>query len=343
MDYKDFLKELLGIKEIDFGFPLNRKEKERFAKKIGNIDLLNNLAFVPVKKDEKKEILSLLEKKDKEIKWLNPIIEKQYDNFMNLFSKKTIRVEKYMNYFYDWIMIVINDNMDLKIVKRIKKNVYTNNLLFWYYLLKKLYITKHFEEVYFLSKYIKKSFISEDNYLFDELILYEFVSLKKSKDYIYNNKWLKKLCALARKLKNFDILKITTILECNLLKNQIELFRKNFYKHESEISDWIVPNILNVYELSVYAGCDDIVVKVKSILDSMDIQEYKGAKEYLIYKCLNSIEKNDKPAILSYIDSLKDDFDFKHLIWFYKIKHDFDFVEKIETLLKGIKNGNRMP
>ena len=98
MDYKDFLKELLGIKEIDFGFPLNRKEKERFAKKIGNIDLLNNLAFVPVKKDEKKEILSLLEKKDKEIKWLNPIIEKQYDNFMNLFSKKTIRVEKYMNF-----------------------------------------------------------------------------------------------------------------------------------------------------------------------------------------------------------------------------------------------------
>ena len=319
MNYKIFLNQLFEIKNIHWAFALTKQQQYKFNFKNSD-EVINNIAFVPINKRQKKELLDILKNKTVTIDRINKFIEMKYRDFLKSYFNHNKLIEKYMEYFYEWIEITTKDKIDIKVINRIKKNIDTNNSLFWFFLTKKIYTLEKNDESYNLIRYIKKNKIIDKNHIkYNELTLYEFYSLKMSKDYLYDKKWRNKLCTLAKKLNNFKKLQITTLLECNLLNNDIELFNKNFKKYELEIFTWNISDILNIYELSIYIGLSEIIKKLKNILQLKDIKAYIGFNEYLIYQFLNSIYNYELSQ--NYKQRLKNKFDFYHYEWYLKNKN----------------------
>ncbi len=314
MNYKYFLDSLFDIKNISYDFPLTKSQKNLFKLKNYDNEIINNLAFSPIKKEEKIKILNLMRSKKVNIIHLTKIIEEKYNYFFNLYSNKEILLENYMNYFYEWMEISTNNNIDRIVIENIQKNIRTNNSLFWFYLIKKIYTSEFYQESYNLIQY-KKYFFNENNELYETITLYELISIRESKDYLNNPKWLNELCLFAKKLHNFEVLKITTLLECNLLNHQKEFFIDNLNKYQSLISSWRIIDILNIYELAIYMESDEIILKIKKILILKDIKEYIDLYEYEIYQFLNDVYNDKNIDIIYYQRKLKT-FNFKHYFWY---------------------------
>jgi len=328
MNYKIFINELFEIKNINWAFALTQVQKTKLN--INNDKIVNNLAFVPIDKEEKKELLNILKSKNISINALTMIFERKYKNFLESYSNHDKLLEKYMEYFYEWIEIVTDENIDVKTINRIKKNINTENSLFWFFLIKKIYTLEKYNESYDLIKFVKKQkIINKENNKYNEIILYEFYSLRITKNYLYDKTWQKKLCNLAKRLNNFETLKITTILECNLLNDEKELFKKNFKKYELKILNWSIVDTLNIYELSIYMNCHKISNQIDKLLQLKDIKEYIGSDEYFIYQFLKNVFENKYVDENYYEIELKDKFDLYHYRW-YLSKNSFSSSSQIK-------------
>jgi len=328
MNYKKFLNQLFEIEDIHWAFVLTREQQYKFNFKNSD-EVINTIAFSPIAKGEKKELLNILRSKEISSNIIDMVFEKKYTNFLESYSNHDKLLEKYMEYFYEWIEIVTEEKIDIKVINRIKKNINTENHLFWFFFIKKIYTLEKYEESYSLIRYVKKQkIIDKKSSKYEELILYEFYSLKISKqeEYLYEKKWQKKLCNLSKKLKNFEVLKITTILECSLLNDEEELFIKNFKKYEFEILNWNIIDILNVYELSIYMESDDIIQKVNNLLQLKDIKEYVGSSEYLIYEFLTTISTNEYIDKDYYRKELEDKFDLYHYEWYISKRKNLNTI-----------------
>ena len=314
MNYKTFINQLFEIKNINWAFVLTKEQKNKL-KFNSDDEIINNIAFLPIDKEQKKELLNIIIKGNISFNAIKNVFKKKYINFLESYSYNDKRLEEYIEYFYEWIEIITQERVDLNVINRVKKNINTENSLFWFFLIKKVYTLEKYNESYNLIRYVKEEkIINKEDSKYNEIILYEFYSLRRSKKYLYERKWQKKLCGLAKKIKNFETLRITTILECNLLNDEKELFIKNFNKYEFEILNWTISDILNIYELSIYINCNDISNKIANLLELKDIKEYIGSDEYLIYEFLNDIRK------YKYLDShrikLKNKFDLYHYDWY---------------------------
>jgi len=322
MNYKILLNQLFEIKDIYWAFALTKEQRKKFNFK--NSDkVINNIAFSPIDKGEKKELFNILQMKGISSNIIDVVFEKKYTNFLKSYSNQDKLIEKYMKYFYEWIEIVTKEQIDIKVINRIKKNINTKNHLFWFYFIKKIYTLEKYEESYSLIRYVKKQkIIDKQSSKYEELILYEFYSIRGSKEYLYEEKWQKKLCNLSKKLKNFEVLKITTILECNLLNNEKELFIKNFKKYEFKILNWNIMDILNIYELAIYMREDNIIDEINNFLQLKDIKEYIGSSEYLIYEFLTKVSNNKFIDENYYKKEFEDKFDLYHYEWHKSKKYN---------------------
>jgi len=325
MNYKIFLNQLFEIKNIHWAFALTKEQTKKFNFKNSD-EVINNIAFSPISKEQKKEVLVILKTKKISMNKLNMVFGRKYTNFLESYSNQDKLIEKYMEYFYEWIEIVTKEQIDIKVINRIKKNINTKNYLFWFYFIKKIYTLEKYEESYSLIRYVKKQkIIDKQNNKYEELILYEFFSLKMSKqeEYLYEKKWQKRLCNLSKKLKNFEVLRIITTLECNLLNNEKELFIKNFKKFEFQISNWNIMDILNIYELAIYMREDNIIDEIYNFLQLKDIKEYIGSIEYIIYEFLTKVSNNKFIDENYYKKEFKDKFDLYYYQWYsLKKKHN---------------------
>jgi hypothetical protein len=316
MNYRILLNKLFDIKDIHWAFALTKEQIKEFNFKNSN-EITNNIAFSPINKVQKIELLTILKTKKISINALNIVFEKKYINFLDSYSNHDKLLEKYMEYFYEWLEIITEEKIDIKIINRIKKNIDTKNSLFWFFFIKKIYTLKKYNESYSLIEYVKKQkIIDKQNSKYNELILYEFYSIRMSKNYLYEKKWKKKLCNLSKKLKDFEVLKVTTVLECNLLNDEKGLFDTNFKKYEFEIFNWNIIDILNIYELSVYMGSYNIINKINNLLQLKDIKEYIGSSEYLIYEFLTKISNSEVIDKDYYRKEFEDKFDIYHYDWF---------------------------
>ena len=314
MNYKTFINQLFEIKNINWAFVLTKEQKNKL-KFNSDDEIINNIAFLPIDKEQKKELLNIIIKGNISLYAIKNVFKKKYINFLESYSYNDKRLEEYIEYFYEWIEIITQERVDLNVINRIKKNINTENSLFWFFLIKKVYTLEKYNESYNLIRYVKEEkIINKEDSKYNEIILYEFYSLRRSKEYLYERKWQKKLCNLAKEIKNFETLRITTILECNLLNDEKELFIKNFNKYEFEILNWTIIDILNIYELSIYMNCNDISDKIANLLELKDIKEYIGSDEYLIYEFLNDIKKHR--YLDSYRIKLKNKFDLYHYDWY---------------------------
>ena len=318
MNYKILLNQLFEIKDIYWAFALTKEQRKKFNFK--NSDkVINNIAFSPIDKGEKKELFNILQMKRISSNIIDVVFEKKYTNFLESYSNQDKLIEKYMEYFYEWIEIVTKEQINTKVINRIKKNINTKNNLFWFYFIKKIYTLEKYEESYSLIRYVKKQkIIDKQNNKYEELILYEFFSLKMSKqeEYLYEKKWQKRLCNLSKKLKNFEVLRIITTLECNLLNNEKELFIKNFKKFEFQILNWNIMDILNIYELAIYMREDNIIDEIYNFLQLKDIKEYIGSIEYIIYEFLTKVSNNKFIDENYYKKEFKDKFDLYYYQWY---------------------------
>jgi len=322
MNHKIFLNQLFDIENIHWAFALTKEQQYKFNFK-NNDEVINNIAFSPINKEQKKELLTIFKTKKISINALNIVFGKKYITFLESYSNQDKLIEKYMEYFYEWIEIITEEKIDIKVINRIKKNIDTENHLFWFFFIKKIYTLEKYNESYSLIEYVKKQkIIDKKNSKYNELILYEFYSIRRSKEYLYKEKWQKKLCNLSKKLKNFEVLKITTILECNLLNNEKEFFIKNFERYEFEIWNWSIIDILNIYELSVYIEVDNIINKINHILQVKDIKEYIGANEYLTYEFLTKISRSEYIDEEYYREELREKFDLYHYEWYLSRKKE---------------------
>jgi len=312
MNYKQFLEKLLNIENIDYAFCISKKDKQYFEKYNTN-DILNNLAFSPVNYKEKKRIFNMLINQEiKDIKMFNGDIELVFERFRKSYNIKDIAIEKYMIYFYEWILILTDKNITLENVKFLKKNIVTNNYLFWYHLVKIFYSKSKFKETLYLVKYVKKEYIKKDNYLYNDLILYQLISLKNDKKYLRDANIQKKICKLSKQLKGFEYIQSLTLLECAFLQHNILDFKQLICRYKKEILKWDIYKVLNVYELSVYLKDKETINEISSMLSFKDIGSYNGSEEYDIYQFLNAIVQDDKHKIQFLYGKLKNHFDFSH-------------------------------
>lgn len=327
MNYKEFLSQLLDYNEIDFGFIFKKEEKKHFEVRYKYPEILNNIAFAPISKEKKKKCLrDLLNKNVNEI---DEILIKKYDEFISFLSDKKKLIQKYMKFFVDWIEIALeieNKSFNDLIVNRIKKKIKIKHNLFWFYLIREIYERKYYSEALSLIRYVKRKYIKKKNYLYDYLLIYEFVALKKAKDYIHDNRWRNEYCKLAKKLNFTNELKILGILECCLLNRQIDTFRQTLKKYRKEILDWSLMNILNAYELAIYTKNNEIIQEVEDMLFIRNIEKCNGLYEFDYFMLLQHIKNRQTEKITEYLRKLKNIFDTCLLEWFYVLVENKEFT-----------------
>ena len=323
MNYKDFLSICIDLTNIDFDFIMNKKQQMILLSITTDNDLLNNIAFAPISINDKKKILDLLSNRAIDIDRLNTILSESYINFLDKYDDAVVRIKVYIDYFYDWM----NFNKTKKSVRFLLKNVNTHNSLFWFYLTKKFYLESLYDETYILIKYLKKHYIKPSNYIYEELSLYEVISIKNSKNYLDIPKWQNKLKNLLKVLKNYEVLQITTNLELDLLSDNISNFQTNFLKYKNIIFSFSMINILNIFELAIYTQNKNIIFSIQKRIILKNILAYKDSKEILIYMLLSSIKDNDNKKTILYIIKLRNQYDFKHLQWFAKTTNNKNILE----------------
>ncbi len=316
MKYKELLTHLLNIDNLEYNFCISESEAKKYYKYNKN-DVLSALAFVPVKYSEKKRIFdSLLNSEIKQTIQLVSNIERVNDHFISNDKNQSKKIEEYIDYLYDWMLVITNNNITLQTVKFIKNRVKTVNYLFWFFLVKKIYGQKKYEEYIYLVKYIKKEYIKRDNFLYSELSFYELISLKKSVDYISDSKSRSKICKFVKEITFDDYEKIITRFECALFDSNKDKFNRIFYKHHSKILNWNIVSILNLYELAIYLNDDKIMQEIYIILKIKDIALYKGEYEYDNFMFLEAVRMNNMKEIYYYKNKMKNRFDFRHFEWF---------------------------
>ena len=324
MNSKSFLTQLLGKNSISYDFSLGNDEAIVLLGAIKNIEVLNDIAFSPIDKKDKQEILYLLTKHDLDKNKLKDILSQEYKNFFYSQKDKTKLMQNYINYIYEWIEIM-NESIDKNTIEIITTKASVYNSLFWFYLSKKLYLSLKYNEAYKLIKFTKRNHIKRNNYLYEELSLYELISIKQSKDYFNNVKWQIKLEILITILEHYKSIQLTTKLELDLLTNNLSQFQSDFLSYKNIIFSLPMLDILNIFELAIYTKNKNIIFSMKKRIAYKNIYTYKNSKEFLIYKLLSSIEEQNQNSAILYIEKLRNKYDFKHLNWFAK-KNNYKYI-----------------
>jgi hypothetical protein len=324
LNSKSFLTQLLGKNSISYDFSLGNDEAIVLLGAIKNIEVLNDIAFSPIDKKDKQEILYLLTKHDLDKNKLKDILSQEYKNFFYSQKDKTKLMQNYINYIYEWIEIM-NESIDKNTIEIITTKASVYNSLFWFYLSKKLYLSLKYNEAYKLIKFTKRNHIKRNNYLYEELSLYELISIKQSKDYFNNVKWQIKLEILITILEHYKSIQLTTKLELDLLTNNLSQFQSDFLSYKNIIFSLPMLDILNIFELAIYTKNKNIIFSMKKRIAYKNIYTYKNSKEFLIYKLLSSIEEQNQNSAILYIEKLRNKYDFKHLNWFAK-KNNYKYI-----------------
>jgi hypothetical protein len=249
---------------------------------------------------------------------LNGNLESFYDNYISMYPIQKKVVENYIDYFYDWMRIITDNNIDKKTITIMKKNIYLGNDIFWFNFIKKLFDNEKFKETLLMIKFVKKEHINKTNILFNRLYFYELISLKKDLNYFNDEKIFKKICKISKKVMFSDYEKIITFFECALMYDNQEKFKKLLSKYKNNIFNWSILNILFLFELAVYTKNNILIEQVEAILLYKDISAYKEYNEKDTYMFMQAIHNENIKDVDYYKKILKNEstFDFSHYEWF---------------------------
>ena len=317
MIYNKFLLKFIGTNNIDFGFCLSDKLKNELYK-YNEDNTLNIIAFSPISFTDKEKIFDLI-KEGSNISLLKYNLEEKYVDFeKNDFSNEML-VSKYTKFLFDWVIILSQYlKQDLYTsVKYIKQNLDSTKEDFWFYFIKYLFDSQYYKETIFLISFIKKDIIKRNSLFYNRLTLYEVISLRDKYEYLEDEKKMKKLCRKSRELKNFNYLKIITLLECLLLSDNLEEFTLNIENFSQDITNWQITEILNLFEIVVYSENEKAFNIVNNILQIRDITSYQGNREFLIYQFLIHITQKDMSKLNELQNELQN-YDFNHFYWYKK-------------------------
>ena len=329
MFYKELFYNYLEIRNINFGFCLSDSIEKDFEK-YNKDDILNILAFAPISYEDKKKIFDLIIiEQTINISMIKNNLEESYKVFTQREISEKVFLSKYIKFLFDWVDIISKHlSQDLiSSIKYINKKIVTNKEDFWFYFIKCFYDNQKYEETLYFIEFVKKDLIKKESAFYNNLILYEVISLRDKYTYLEDEEKRKKLCQSADKLKNFDYLRIITKLECFLLSDKIEIFSEDIKKFQNNILEWQISNILNVFEITIYSKDKISFEIINNILITRDIKSYIGNKEFLIYNFLLAIyDKNEKEISLYKNKLEKEDYDFNHYDWYLKNNFKQDII-----------------
>lgn len=304
MNYKQFLEQLNII--LDYNYFLDNEKS--FQLENDEETFLNNLLLAPrVSLKSRNNILGkFLDKKlDKiEMSRLSEKLEDIFIHFNNETTNKKLKIREYAKYIIEFIKLE-----NLKIL--LENN--ENNLDFIFYVIYANYNISKYRDVIELINHINKlNLIKKDNPIYNDILLYKLVSLKNiDKSYLKNNETMKEICKIAQNLFGFEFIRLSTLLECSLVSNDLNKTKDVFNSNFDILKKWDVHQLVNIFELIVYSKDEELYAITKRLLESKDILLLKS-KELDIFRFLVAIKEENNLDLEFYKNKIKDDFDFLH-------------------------------
>ena len=156
MIYNKLLFNILGISNIDFGFCMPEKQKNKIEK-YNQDNLLSLIAFAPINYNDKEKILNLA-KEGFPYSSLKTHLEENYKKFLENKISKELFIKNYTQSLFDWVLIVSSSEKFslLSAVKQIKENITSQSEEFWFTFIKCFYDNHKYKETISLIKFVKK-------------------------------------------------------------------------------------------------------------------------------------------------------------------------------------------
>jgi len=124
-----------------------------------------------------------------------------------------------------------------------------------------------------------------------------------------------------KNLEDFSYIKVITLLECALEEGNEKKFKAIIEEKFSQIKNFALLELLNIYELSIYMRNDNIIEKLRSIIVNKDINLLnENYSEYIIYNFLEFLRLKNKEEIEKYkklIENKVNTFSFEHFRKYY--------------------------
>jgi len=330
MKVKNIL-EKLRLETLNYTFCLSDNDVKKLQQVSVNEDDWNNFAFSYIPSKLKKDFFKRLFDVENSEKVLNDFCEKYcYPSYekLNSYNFERIKIKEFTRKVYDWIVISSDNNIKKEIIlKNLINRKLINHKYFVFYLVYFFYNNRRYGETVFFIDYLlkKQIFVKDKDKLYNDLILYKLISLKENNSssygYINNKKIFEEICDTARQLEDFSYVKIITLLECALEKNNSKEFIKLIKNKLNQINNFTLLDILNIYELAIYMKNEKMIKIVREIILNKDINLLdERYPEYLIFNFLEAIRLKDKAQIEKFKHLLKKQinfFSFEHYNKYY--------------------------
>lgn len=301
--------------------------------------LIDFIAFSFLSIEEKRKLFNFVRNSNISENIRIDLINYFENHFMDIKSKYPIELNLYKNFafhFFNWILVV-NDKIDINIIKNIIKKISSTNNLFWLCLIQELHSRKLFEENLFLIS--EKKFMFKSSSYHEDIVLFEIYSIVGSSNYLYSKKQIKNLCKLSSFLISYSTAKLFIKLECSLLAMDKSKFELVLQKNENLLIDFNILELLYIYEFSVLISSGSSISLINRYLYKHDIQSYENSNELYVYEFYNLLYKKEYYMALGYVSRLNNsNYDFKHIIWYLKqIPSAKAYLNAIESIINHKK------
>jgi len=341
MDYKSFLNKLLDTDtNLDWKFPFENKKIEIKYKRIKTDYILNNLAFsfLPkhIKKDTYQLVIDSSENNKKMLQDIEQYFTVYYEDMKDKFSNSNQMIEKVVESLIDWIDIVEID-ISNKIIEKIHSLLPTKNKYFWFSLVEKFYLTKKYEESYYLINRIQRwGYINEEDDLSEDIHLYKLMCLNEMK-FHKNKDRQEEVISIAEALESYDDISLVIKLEYYTLKKDKEKFDNLVSEYEGIINEYSIDELINIFELAIICKASKSYYIIDNLLKSRDVPYHNNSLDYDIYMLLTAIYYGEISKVLKSIQKIIENYpyayDFDHIIWYYR--NNRKTSSKIKSLLKN--------
>ncbi len=319
LKYKEFLSNLGIGNNLRWDFPLAKSKKHSYDKQTEN--LLNNIAFSFFEYSSKVKLYKKIQKgklSDKTAIDVFFLMIEDFESSQKKYPINKILIEKFVDYFIEWIQIV-DKKITKKNINQVLKKVHSENQIFWFYLIKKLYEQGYYKETLLIIEHKRELFTN--GYFLEDVVLKEIECIRQfSNNYLNDSKMLERLCSLSQYLTNYKYTLILLKLECALLAKDKTNYEKLIKKNLIDIKDFSILEILNIYELSILIGSHRAMGKIYMLLLDNDIGLYDDFNEYTILTLLEALRNGnlDEFEELRNEFEINDNYDFKHIDWYFK-------------------------
>lgn len=316
--YKEFLSSIGIDNNLNWDFPVgNQIQKDQSEIEI----LLNNLAFSFFEFNSKEKLYKKIqnnELSEQVIMNVFLLIIEDFDNSQKKYPIENIRIEKFVDYLLEWI-VIIDHNIKIENIEKILQNVHSKNQVFWFYLIKKLFDKGMYQETLVIIDAKKRHF--DKKYYLEDIVLKEIECIRLNKNnYLFDKKMIEKLCKLSKHIKNYKYASLILKLECALLNNRKEEFEKIIQANYTVMKDFAISEILNIYELAILSKSHRAIGKVYIQLMENDIHLYKGFEEEKILNLLEAIRMKNHEIYKTLREEFENagNYDFKHIDWHFQ-------------------------